>query len=307
MGPEDDLNISHEDLRTILTRPIAFHRLFADIAGSVGGGVFLSQLYYWSERTDDPHGWIYKTAGEWYDETMLSRRELDSIRKVLKEKGVITEKLAGVPATVHYKIEWNELFYRLKISAQEHREQISESRANQFGGKRQTEQKDKLDRRDTPNQFGGKRQTTLSAEISSENTTENTKTKTAALDLFTNVHPVVVALSSVAREEDSPREISDKLTEEFGLSIPQGREVEAHLASKGAGYVIEKAEIVRNKKAVKNMAGAFMKALSDDWQAPKAIQKPAKQKRPLKQPPQQEPLPTYEQRTAMLAQLKAAL
>ena len=37
MDREDDLNISHEDLRTILTRPIAFHRLFADIAGSVGG------------------------------------------------------------------------------------------------------------------------------------------------------------------------------------------------------------------------------------------------------------------------------
>jgi hypothetical protein len=55
---EDELNISHEDLRTILTRPIAFHRLFADIGGSVGGGVFLSQLYYWSERTVDPEGWL---------------------------------------------------------------------------------------------------------------------------------------------------------------------------------------------------------------------------------------------------------
>jgi len=50
VNSEDDLNISHEDLRTILTRPIAFHRLFADIAQSVGGGVFLSQLYYWSEK-----------------------------------------------------------------------------------------------------------------------------------------------------------------------------------------------------------------------------------------------------------------
>ena len=153
MNPEDDLNISHEDLRTILTRPIAFHRLFADIAGSVGGGVFLSQLYYWSEKTDDPQGWIYKTAAEWYDETMLGRRELDSIRKVLKEKGIIKEKLAGVPATVHYKIEWNELFYRLKLSAQERREQITESRTNQFGVKRQTEEKDKLD--------GAKSQTSL--------------------------------------------------------------------------------------------------------------------------------------------------
>jgi hypothetical protein len=111
VNPEDDLNISHEDLRTILTRPIAFHRLFADIAESVGGGVFLSQLYYWSERAEDPAGWIYKTTAEWYQETMLTRRELDSIRKALRDKAVIKEKLAGVSATVHYKIQWNELFY----------------------------------------------------------------------------------------------------------------------------------------------------------------------------------------------------
>jgi hypothetical protein len=160
----------------------------------------------------------------------------------------------------------------------------------------------------------------LRAQTSDKSDTENpnrvtrsekTTTKAAAPDLFTNghnpIHPVVVASSCVANEEDSDRDIVDKLTEEFGLSIPQGRMVETHLASKGVGYVIEKAEIVRAKKSVNNLAGAFMKALSDDWQPPKAIQKPAKQKRPLKQPPQEEPLPTYEQRTALLAELKAAL
>jgi hypothetical protein len=83
----------------------------------------------------------------------------------------------------------------------------------------------------------------------------------------------------------------DKLTEEFGLSISQGRDVEMHLAGKGAGNVIEKAEIVRTKKAVKNMAGAFMKALSDDWHRPKSIneQKPVKKTRQA-EPEKEEPL-----------------
>jgi hypothetical protein len=46
-------------------------------------------------------------------------------------------------------------------------------------------------------------------------------------------------------QEDSARDSFDKLTEEFGLSISQGRGIERLLAAKGAGYVLQKAEIVR--------------------------------------------------------------
>ena len=91
------MEISHQELQSILTKPIAFHRLFAAISGSVGGGVFLSQLFYWTEHTDDPEGWVYKSAAEWYWETMLSRRELDSIRNVLKAKGVIQRETGKSP------------------------------------------------------------------------------------------------------------------------------------------------------------------------------------------------------------------
>ena len=50
------MNIDIEDLRVLLTRPVAFHKLLAIAGGSVGAGVFLSQLVYWSERTTDPEG-----------------------------------------------------------------------------------------------------------------------------------------------------------------------------------------------------------------------------------------------------------
>jgi hypothetical protein len=133
------VSITAEDLRTILTRPVAFHRLFAAVGGSVGAGVFLSQLYYWSEHTTDPEGWVYKTAEEWFDETMLGRHELDTVRKALKARGVIEEKLRGVPPVTHYRIRWDELFERLKTAAQEHRERLERRRSAQFAGIRQIE------------------------------------------------------------------------------------------------------------------------------------------------------------------------
>ena len=46
-------------------RPIAFHRVFATLAGSAPGGVMLSQAVSWSRRTDNPEGWFWKTQEEW--------------------------------------------------------------------------------------------------------------------------------------------------------------------------------------------------------------------------------------------------
>jgi hypothetical protein len=84
------------------------------------------------------------------------------------------------------------------------------------------------------------------------------------------------------------------------LSIPQSREVEAYLDSKGTAYVIEKAGIVRAKKSVKNAAGAFMKAMSDDWKAPRSIEPPKRMK-----PTRPNPVPIDEpQRRALRNQKK---
>jgi hypothetical protein len=139
------MSVTDEDLREILpaflTRPIAFHRLFATVGGSVGAGVFLSQLFYWSQHTETPDRWVYKSAAEWFDETMLGRYELDTIRNTLKKKGVIEEKLTGVPATIHYRIQWDNLIPELKEAAKEHRERIEKRRSRQFAGKPQTEKK----------------------------------------------------------------------------------------------------------------------------------------------------------------------
>jgi len=95
-------------LKALLQRPIAFHRIFADIAGSAAGGLFLSQAWYWQQRTTDPDGWWFKTQEEWREEAALTRYEQQNARVQLKRLGILEEKRTGVPA---------KLFYRLNIEA----------------------------------------------------------------------------------------------------------------------------------------------------------------------------------------------
>ena len=48
----------------ILTIP----RLFIDWTGDHLTALLLSQIIYWSSRTNDPDGWFYKSAKEWEEE-----------------------------------------------------------------------------------------------------------------------------------------------------------------------------------------------------------------------------------------------
>lgn len=94
------------DLRALLDRPIAYHRIFVDVAGSVPGAVFLSQLLYWSNRTrQDREGWFWKTNGEWADETGLTRKQIEAARNRLSEAGVVEVKVDGFPARTWYRLD----------------------------------------------------------------------------------------------------------------------------------------------------------------------------------------------------------
>lgn len=91
-------------LDNILDRPIAFNPSFKKITGSTNAALLLSQAFYWTKRTIDKEGWFYKTREEWVDETGLTLEELDGARTKCKAAGVMEEKLKGVPATVHYRV-----------------------------------------------------------------------------------------------------------------------------------------------------------------------------------------------------------
>lgn len=96
----------------LLDRPIAFQRSFIRLDIGVTAALFLSQMTYWTNRSDDD-GWVYKTQEEWEEETGLSRYEQEGARKKLRSIGVLLEKRKGVPARLFYKVDNDVLFQAL--------------------------------------------------------------------------------------------------------------------------------------------------------------------------------------------------
>ncbi len=92
-------------LLRLLDRPIAFHRCFVTLTGSVTAALMLSQALYWQQRTKDPDGWWYKKQGEWTDETGLSRREQENARRKLQKLSLLHEERRGVPAKLWYRVD----------------------------------------------------------------------------------------------------------------------------------------------------------------------------------------------------------
>lgn len=89
-----------------LERPIAFHRIFAKVAGSATAGLFLSQAWYWTKTLPEARdGWFYKTQKEWQEETTLTRREQETARTKLKAFGLIEEERRGIDPTLWFRLD----------------------------------------------------------------------------------------------------------------------------------------------------------------------------------------------------------
>ena len=103
------------ELRTLLIGERASKALhFQNVAVRHLGpaaGIFCRQLLFWDGRGMDPNFWIYKSIGEWQQETGLSRRQQARARKVLNGKGLMQEKMALGPD------RRRRLFYRLNLGA----------------------------------------------------------------------------------------------------------------------------------------------------------------------------------------------
>jgi len=85
--------------------------LCAAMGNDLAGGVFLSQLIYWSDKGKRLDGYVWKSASEWKKETFLSNYQIVKIRKKLLKLGLIEAKLQkaqGTP-TVHYKLNRDNL------------------------------------------------------------------------------------------------------------------------------------------------------------------------------------------------------
>jgi hypothetical protein len=89
--------------KNIITIP----REFVAYTGDMNSAVLLSQVVYWSERTKDPNGWIFKTYKDWHNEIALSEYQVRQAAKKLKLMGILETKVKkafGNP-TVHYRLD----------------------------------------------------------------------------------------------------------------------------------------------------------------------------------------------------------
>lgn len=126
--------------------PVAYFPRLAEFLGSVKAAIFMCQLIYWEGKQRDPNGWIYKTREEMTEETGMSRSEQETARASLREKGYLSEKKAGIPCKVHYKINWKKFEeewtdWSLKkkgFSLQKSRQQGGGNSASRVAGKQQT-------------------------------------------------------------------------------------------------------------------------------------------------------------------------
>ena len=91
-------------IAVLADRPVAYHPILAKCVGGVKPALLLSQLMYWMPRGRNNDGWIYKSADELYEELGMTRREQETARRILIEKGILEYKVRSMPATGHYRI-----------------------------------------------------------------------------------------------------------------------------------------------------------------------------------------------------------
>jgi hypothetical protein len=82
--------------------------------------------------------------------------------------------------------------------------------------------------------------------------------------------------------DPSTLEALAEIARDFGLTRAQELGLRAYAVREGLQYLQDKARIVRSQPRA-NVARAFLAALRDDWQPPKAIERLSKPKRSKKQ------------------------
>lgn len=89
-----------------LGRPIAYYPGLARLIG-VEEAIFFLQLLYWSERTQNGDGWVFKSSSEWELELAISYKQQLRVRHRLKEIGVLQEREEKLKHRVYFKIDWH--------------------------------------------------------------------------------------------------------------------------------------------------------------------------------------------------------
>jgi len=92
-------------MRALNERPIVFYPIYAEITGSIKGGLVLSQIMFWLSAVDTDE--IWKTDDQIREETGIHRKELKIAKKKIKDVPFLTVSRRGIPAKTWYSIDWD--------------------------------------------------------------------------------------------------------------------------------------------------------------------------------------------------------
>jgi hypothetical protein len=203
-----------EVVKTLLKRPIAFHWSLAMMCESVHAGLMLSQAIYWSERTEDPEGWFYKTRTDWFKELCLGRYEQETAREILRERGFVVEELKGNPAKMHYQVHIEAVYSGLlKLAGkQPTRKAAKQPTVNQPSGGGKAA--DKLGEKQ-PTETAGKQPTIYEQRLPETSSGTTTETTAPAPD---GALPGVTVLLPLNNGREYP--ITEDLTQELAKLYP---------------------------------------------------------------------------------------
>jgi len=88
-------------------KPIAYHRAYANITGSITAGLLLSQLVYWAKAMNYKE--FYKTDKDFREELGMGEYEFKGAKKKLIQLKLVKIKVKGIPAKTYYEVDLDKL------------------------------------------------------------------------------------------------------------------------------------------------------------------------------------------------------
>jgi hypothetical protein len=92
---------------------VAYQRVFARVMGGDAddpvGGLWLSQVLYWSARIADDDGWFVQRASDIEESTGLTARMQERVRLVAKQLGILETEQRDLPAMTYFRINMDTL------------------------------------------------------------------------------------------------------------------------------------------------------------------------------------------------------
>lgn len=114
----DPLPLSPALLLDLFDEPISFRRAYIELTGSVTAALYLSVACELSAALpEDSDGWLRLGIEEWRRETMLTRAQLASARRLLANMDVLWERRTGAPPRLETRVNTGLLLMLLDAQA----------------------------------------------------------------------------------------------------------------------------------------------------------------------------------------------